>query len=179
MRTADIVSSKKNSFSIVWVGYANQSIIAHQDILQITVKDEKNQRIMGELEHSINNHEFDQAYVYLELGLEDITPRQTVLAQNYPNPFNPETWIPYQLSKSVEVEIQIYDARGKIVRTLDLGMKPTGIYFNQTHAAYWDGTNTAGEQVANGIYFYTFRLVHFLRRRNWLLLGKGRDLLSL
>ena len=106
-------------------------------------------------------------------------PLRTVLAQNYPNPFNPETWIPYQLSKSVEAEIQIYDARGKIVHTLDLRIKPTGIYFNQTHAAYGDGTNTAGEQVANGIYFYTFRLVHFLRRRNWLLLGKGRDLLSL
>ena len=45
---------------------------------------------MGELEHSIDNYEFDQAYVYLELGLEDITPRKTVLAQNYPNPFNPE-----------------------------------------------------------------------------------------
>ena len=106
-------------------------------------------------------------------------PLRTVLAQNYPNPFNPKTQITYQLSKSVESKIQIYDARGKIVHTLDLRIKPTGIYFNQTHAAYGDGTNTAGEQVANGIYFYTFRLVHFLRRRNWLLLGKGRDLLSL
>ena len=157
MRTADIVSSKKNSFSIVWVGYANQSIIAHQDILQITVKDEKNQRIMGELEHSIDNHEFDQAYVYLELGLEDITPRQTVLAQNYPNPFNPETWIPYQLSEPGTVEIQIYDTRGKVVRKLDLGMKSTGIYFDQVYAAYWDGTNTTGEQVASGTYFYTLK----------------------
>ena len=71
---------------------------------------------MGELEHSIDNYEFDQAYVYLELGLEDITPRKTVLAQNYPNPFNPETWIPYQLSQPGTVEIQIYDTRGKIVR---------------------------------------------------------------
>ena len=157
MRTADIVSSKKNSFSIVWVGYTNQPIITTQDILQITVKDEKNQRIMGELEHSIDNHEFDQAYVYLELGLEDITPRQTVLAQNYPNPFNPETWIPYQLSEPGTVEIQIYDTRGKIVRKLDLGMKSTGIYFDQAYAAYWDGTNTTGEQVASGTYFYTFK----------------------
>ncbi len=40
MRTENIVSSKKNSFSIVFVGYANQPIIAHQDILKITVKDE-------------------------------------------------------------------------------------------------------------------------------------------
>ncbi|HIM10677.1 TPA: T9SS type A sorting domain-containing protein [Candidatus Poribacteria bacterium] len=156
MRTADIVSSKKNAFSIVWVGYANQSIIARQDILKITVEDESNQRVIGELEHSIDDHEFDQAYVYLELGLEDVMPLQTVLAQNYPNPFNPETWIPYKLSESGTVEIQIYDARGKIVRKLDLGMKPTGIYFDQAYAAYWDGTNTVGEQVASGTYFYTF-----------------------
>ena len=116
---------------------------------------------MGELEHSINNHEFDQAYVYLELGLEDITPRQTVLAQNYPNPFNPETWIPYQLSEPGTVEIQIYDTRGKIVRKLDLGMKSTGIYFDQAYAAYWDGTNTTGEQVASGTYFYTLKTSTF------------------
>ena len=63
---------RKILFQYVWVGYANQSIIARQDILKITVKDEK-KRIMGELEHSIDNHEFDQAYVYLELGLEDVT----------------------------------------------------------------------------------------------------------
>ena len=92
----------------------------------------------------------------MELGLEDVMPLQTVLAQNYPNPFNPETWIPYKLSESGTVEIQIYDARGKIVRKLDLGMKPTGIYFDQAYAAYWDGTNTVGEQVASGTYFYTF-----------------------
>ena len=165
MRTENIVSSKKNSFSIVWVGYANQPIIAHQDILQITVKDEKNQRIVGELKHSIDNHEFDQAYVYLELGLEDITPRKTVLAQNYPNPFNPETWIPYQLSQPGTVEIQIYDTRGKIVRKLDLGMKSTGIYFDQAYAAYWDGTNTTGEQVASGTYFYTFKTNTFFQTK--------------
>ena len=157
MRTVDIVPSEKNTFSVVWMGYANQPIIARQDILRITVEDEDNQYVIGELEHLVSDREFDQAYVYLELSLKDIMPLRTVLAQNYPNPFNPETWIPYQLSKSVEAEIQIYDARGKIVHTLDLGIKPTGIYFNQTHAAYWDGTNTAGEQVASGIYFYTFR----------------------
>ena len=34
-------------------------------------------------------------------------PDATALHPNYPNPFNPETWIPYQLQKSADVQISI------------------------------------------------------------------------
>ena len=91
MRTIAIIPSEKNAFSAVWMGYANQPIIARQDILRITVEDEDNQYVIGELEHLVSDREFDQAYVYLELSLKDIMPLRTVLAQNYPNPFNPKT----------------------------------------------------------------------------------------
>ena len=73
---------------------------------------------------------------------------------NYPNPFNPETWIPYQLSKSSDVSITIYDARGVVVRRLPLAHQPAGYYIGRSRAAYWDGRNTLGECVASGIYFY-------------------------
>ena len=114
------------------MGYANQPIIACQDIFRITVEDEDNQWVTGELEHLVSDRKFNQIYVYLELSLKDIIPLRTVLAQNYPNPFNPETWILYQLSKSVTDKIEIYDAKVKIVHTLDLGIQSTRIYFNQT-----------------------------------------------
>ena len=48
-------------------------------------------------------------------------PEETTLLSNFPNPFNPETWIPYQLSKSAEVTLTIYDIDGQIVRQLALG----------------------------------------------------------
>ncbi len=82
-------------------------------------------------------------------------PEKTSLLSNYPNPFNPETWIPYQLAEAADVTVRIYSANGTLVRTLELGHRPAGIYQNRTDAAYWDGRNAQGEQVASGVYFYT------------------------
>jgi len=73
------------------MGYANQPIIACQDIFRITVEDEDNQWVTGELEHLVSDRKCDQTYVYLELSLKGTMPLRTVLAQNYPNPFNPKT----------------------------------------------------------------------------------------
>lgn len=42
-----------------------------------------------------------------------------------------------------------------MIRTLDLGHKPSGIYEDKIRAAYWDGKNEVGESVASGVYFYT------------------------
>ena len=81
-------------------------------------------------------------------------PDETVLFSNYPNPFNPETWIPYHLANDTDVEIRIYDTRGSLVRSLELGHQRAGIYTGRGRAAYWDGRNDVGERVANGIYFY-------------------------
>ena len=83
-------------------------------------------------------------------------PKETALLANYPNPFNPETWIPYELSKSSEVSISIHSLDGKVVRLLELGVLPAGVYHGKSRAAYWDGRNGFGESVASGIYFYTF-----------------------
>ena len=95
-----------------------------------------------------------QGVRYLEQLLTVLTPKETALLPNYPNPFNPETWIPYQLAKSGDVNITLYDARGIVVRRLELGHQPAGDYTNRSRAAYWDGRNALGERVASGIYFY-------------------------
>ncbi|MDE0009645.1 MAG: leucine-rich repeat domain-containing protein [Candidatus Poribacteria bacterium] len=91
---------------------------------------------------------------------------QTSLLANYPNPFNPETWIPYHLANPSDVQITIYDARGSIVRRLDLGHQREGYYTSRSRAAYWDGRNDVGERVASGIYFYQLQAenVSFLRK---------------
>ena len=83
--------------------------------------------------------------------------REPVLLVNFPNPFNPETWIPYRLSELANVDIQIHDASGRQVRTLNLGVNPAGDYFSRSRAAYWDGRNDAGEAVSSGLYFYTLQ----------------------
>ena len=86
--------------------------------------------------------------------LSMLTPKTTALLQNYPNPFNPETWIPYHLGRAGEVTLTIYDAKGGLVRQLDLGHQDAGFYTDRKQAAHWDGRNQSGETVASGVYFY-------------------------
>ena len=95
-----------------------------------------------------------RALLYLRHLLASARPSETVLLANYPNPFNPETWIPYHLASATDVHINIYDAQGRLVRALVLGHQTAGYYTSRSRAAYWDGRNAFGEQVASGIYFY-------------------------
>ena len=95
------------------------------------------------------------------LTLTEAPPKKTTLLANYPNPFNPETWIPYQLAEPAEVNISIHSADGKLIRTLELGHLPAGVYHSKSRAAYWDGRNKFGESVASGVYFYTFTIGDF------------------
>ena len=54
--------------------------------------------------------------------------------------------------------LTIYDTKGALVRQLELGHQPAGYYTDSvTKAAYWDGRNDRGEQVASGVYFYQLR----------------------
>ena len=88
------------------------------------------------------------------LILKPRVPEASSLLQNYPNPFNPETWIPYGLSEDAQVTIEIYNTTGEMVQRLVIGHKAAGLYYSTDRAAYWDGQNQSGEQVASGIYFY-------------------------
>ena len=109
--------------------------------------------------------------LFLEQLFAALTPKETVLLPNYPNPFNPETWIPYGLANDTEVQISIYDISGGLVRQLDLGHQRAGHYTERSRAAYWDGRNDVGEQVASGVYFYTLTAGAFTATRK-MLIGK-------
>ena len=92
--------------------------------------------------------------VYLQQLLATARPERTQLFANYPNPFNPETWIPYELATDTHVRITIYNTQGVVIRTLQFGHQSAGYYTGRDRAAYWDGRNALGEQVASGLYFY-------------------------
>ena len=91
----------------------------------------------------------------LEVLLNSVHPAKTALLPNYPNPFNPETWIPYDLAQNANVDIKIYNLKGKTIRELKIGFQSAGSYRSRELAAYWDGRNSAGELVASGVYFYS------------------------
>jgi hypothetical protein len=99
-----------------------------------------------------------------------VIPKKFALLQNYPNPFNPETWIPYKLSKDANVVIRVYNANGKIVRSLRLGNQVAGMYTDKGRAAHWDGKNESGDEVASGLYFYTLQAGKFTATKRMVIL---------
>ena len=109
---------------------------------------------LAQVEHD-GSSIFEVGIANLESLLVSRIPSETKLLLNYPNPFNPETWIPYQLAETTEVTVMIYTMNGSLVRTLALGHQAAGTYKSKSQAAYWDGRNELGEQVASGLYFYT------------------------
>ncbi len=114
--------------------------------------------------------DFRRAISVLETLLRTVLPEMTILLPNYPNPFNPETWIPYQLSNASDVQITIYDTKGIVVRILGLGHQAAGYYTDRKRAAYWDGRNGLGENVASGIYFYQLQADDVSRTRKMIIL---------
>jgi hypothetical protein len=102
--------------------------------------------------------------------IQIVIPTVSALAQNYPNPFNPETWIPYELAKDSDVRISIYDVKGRLVRTINLGHHEVGQYFTKDKAAHWDGRNEFGEKVSSGVYFYRIQAGDFHAVRKMVIL---------
>jgi WD40 repeat protein len=76
------------------------------------------------------------------LSLNQLNPAQ-------PNPFNPRTEISFDLAlPSSDVQLVLYDARGRRVRGLTAGDYDPG-----RHSVSWDGTDEQGSPVASGVYF--------------------------
>ena len=167
--TETITSDVKRS-SAVWADLNRKSVVEVGDKLEIALYDERGNIVSGPFQRTVSTDDIRNAFLSLQLTVGDVRPKDTILAQNYPNPFNPETWIPYQLSKSAEVSIHIHNVAGHLIRTLDLGLKPTGSYMTPSTAAYWDGKNTVGERVASGIYFYTLQTADFAATRRMVIL---------
>ena len=119
----------------------------------------------------------DDGSIMFRQGIENLQkllaslmiPGESVLHANFPNPFNPETWIPYQLAAPAKVALTIYDMNGGVVRRLEIGHQPAGLYQSRGRAAYWDGRNQHGESVASGLYFYTLSAGQFTATRKMLI----------
>lgn len=86
-------------------------------------------------------------------------PTEFSIKQNYPNPFNPDTKIDFNIPKSGNVKIEIFNILSQKVRTLVNQEFNAGSY-----SATWNGRNDFGKQLSSGTYFYsiesgTFRMI--------------------
>jgi hypothetical protein len=69
-------------------------------------------------------------------------PDEYVLEQNYPNPFNPSTTIRFDIPEQSIVKIEVVNALGQVIETLQKGELPAGV-----HQATWNAA------VSSGVYF--------------------------
>ena len=74
---------------------------------------------------------------------DDVMPTEISLGNAYPNPFNPSTSFMYDISTDMNVNIAIYDIRGRMVAELVNKMHDQGQY-----KVPWDA-----DMNASGVYF--------------------------
>ena len=147
---------------------------AHPDILFTPASDGANNRAVieftpnftldGTYRMSVQSRDFSdnasgsESY---ETTFEVVTSSTVSNVVNYPNPFTTSTRFVYTLTGSdtdMDYRIRIFSASGRIVRELgpaDLGDLRIGTH--QTDGS-WDGTDTYGDRLAKGVYFYRFEL---------------------
>ncbi len=75
--------------------------------------------------------------------------REVSLSTGRPNPFREEgTICEYALPSKGPVKLDVLDVRGRLVRTLVDAPRDAGV-----HRVGWNGTDSGGRSVANGVYF--------------------------
>lgn len=106
-------------------------------------------------------------FLYAPLSIDDqgLVPMTFAVSQNFPNPFNPTTTISYQVPRSVNVTLQVYNVLGQRVKTLVNNRMDAGFY-----KAVWDGTNDYGAKVASGIYIYRLRAGDFVQVKKMIMM---------
>ncbi|KPJ49817.1 hypothetical protein AMJ40_04680 [candidate division TA06 bacterium DG_26] len=116
--------------------------------------------------------ENDTLTLMVEVGIEETSfvtlPKVFGISQNYPNPFSSFSVINYQVPdinrQPIHTLIRVYDAAGKIVKTLVDEPKHAGYY-----TVRWDATNTSGRTMASGIYFYKINAGDFVVTKKMIL----------
>ena len=94
-----------------------------------------------------------QSYIVGTLTTDnDVIPNNFGLYGNYPNPFNPITNIIYTMDISSDVNINIHNIQGQLVKNLFIGNVNPG-----QHTISWDGTDRFAQSLPSGIYIYSIK----------------------
>ena len=99
---------------------------------------------------------------FIPTSIDDglLSPSTFYLFQNYPQPFNPHTTIKYQIPKTSEVILKVFDVLGNEIETLVDQKKSAGVY----------EIDFDGAELTSGIYFYSISTEEFRDTKKMLLL---------
>ncbi|HID39459.1 MAG TPA: T9SS type A sorting domain-containing protein, partial [Calditrichaeota bacterium] len=100
----------------------------------------------------------------LGTGIHD---RETVpvsfnLYQNFPNPFNPSTTIKFDVPRTTDISITIFDALGRKVATINKKQVTPG-----SHKIVWNASH-----LASGVYFYHFKAGKYSQTKKLILMKR-------
>lgn len=87
------------------------------------------------------------------------------LTRAYPNPFSTQTTILFTLEQPGRASLKIYDLTGRHITTLLDGQQSPG-----EHSLIWDGTDTQGNAMPAGTYFYRLEAKHLQEAKSMILL---------
>jgi len=136
--------------------------IEDQLLLELTPKTKQRYSIEVALQGSGKDANVTQKRTSIELIP---IPTTYSLSQNYPNPFNASTMIEYGLPKNSELNISIFDIRGRFVKEMHSGPQQAGY-----HAVQWSGLNEYGLGVASGVYFIVLHTSEYRMAKKALIL---------
>ena len=97
-------------------------------------------------------HTLDVDAIPLTFKEQGMPEKPNVELNNYPNPFNPFTTISFELKQGGDVDLSVYDLRGRRITQLKSGHMEAGRYDVQ-----WSATDDQGTAVSSG--FYICRLL--------------------
>jgi hypothetical protein len=107
----------------------------------------------------VNDGEYFSNEATILIRIEDVTrvtenfrdvPEAFALLPATPNPFNPRTDLRFDLPEPARISLKIYDATGKLVRSLAEDEQRTA----GRHVLTWDGRNDVGRTQASGVYLF-------------------------
>ncbi len=100
-------------------------------------------------------------------GVEEEAPRSVrlSLAPSHPNPTHGSAQIAFALPEAGPVSLEVFDASGRLVRTLVSEPLTAG-----RHSIGWEGRDDAGRSVTSGLYFYRLSTNDGTLRRSMVLL---------
>lgn len=127
--------------------------------------------VVGILSQSCSNSPYNTGYEILPIDSSSVQTITAVesrtntvntfkLLQNYPNPFNPSTVISFELPKSQQVELSVYDLMGRKVQTLYNRIAPAGI----------TNVNFKAVNLASGVYIYSLKTANSVMSKKLMLL---------
>lgn len=87
------------------------------------------------------------------------------LTGNFPNPFNPQTSIKFTVTRPGIGSLAVFDLHGRSVYT-----SHEAFYAAGAHQIIWDGTNSAGNPVSSGAYYYQLSIEGFSQPGKMLLI---------